>query len=241
MRACASPPYAIDSIEQNGHGVYKHSPAVPVMMAGGDRAAFYQLRTILEGVVTRGTAASLRHLTTFVGGKTGTTDNENDAWFVGFTGNVTVAVWVGYDNAPGKQALGRGSTGGHDRRSDRRADHPGDLEPLGPKSPLPPPSAEAARRLKALPIDYASGQEARRQQPERVHRVFQARRQQEGAGHSILAGRAQQPGARRAAARHGRRFGPGPGPNVIEERRQYAQPSAGGRLPPSKSSVAKLA
>ena len=39
------------------------SPAVPVMMAGGDRAAFYQLRTILEGVVARGTAASLRHLT----------------------------------------------------------------------------------------------------------------------------------------------------------------------------------
>ena len=48
------------------------SPAVPVMMAGGDRAAFYRLRTILEGVVARGTAASLRHLTGFVGGKTGT-------------------------------------------------------------------------------------------------------------------------------------------------------------------------
>ena len=89
------------------------SPAVPVMMAGGDRAAFYQLRTILEGVVARGTAASLRHLTTFVGGKTGTTDNENDAWFVGFTSNVTVAVWVGYDNARGKQTLGHGGTGGH--------------------------------------------------------------------------------------------------------------------------------
>ena len=58
--------------------------------------------------MARGTAASLRHLAAFVGGKTGTTDNENDAWFVGFTSDVTVAVWVGYDNARGKQTLGRG-------------------------------------------------------------------------------------------------------------------------------------
>ena len=58
---------------------------------------------------------------------------------------------------PGKQALGRGSTGGHTAVPT--------VEPIqatwnlyGPKTPLPPPSAEAARRLKALPIDYASGQ-----------------------------------------------------------------------------------
>ena len=81
-------------------------------MAGGDRAAFFQLRTILEGVVTRGTAAAMKHLSGFAGGKTGTTDNENDAWFAGFTSDVTVVVWVGYDNARGKQTLGRGGTGG---------------------------------------------------------------------------------------------------------------------------------
>ena len=151
-------PYAINSIEQNGHAVYKHQPGAPVMMAGGDRAAFYQLRTILEGVVTRGTAASLRHLTTFVGGKTGTTDNENDAWFVGFTSDVTVAVWVGYDNARGKQTLGRGSTGGHTAVPIVEPIIQATWNLYGPKTPLPPPSAEAARRLKALPIDYASGQ-----------------------------------------------------------------------------------
>ncbi len=199
-------PYAIDSIEQNGHSVYKHQAGAPVMMAGGDRAAFYQLRTILEGVVARGTAASLRHLTGFVGGKTGTTDNENDAWFVGFTSDVTVAVWVGYDNARGKQTLGRGSTGGHTAVSDRRADHPGHLESACAENAVAgalggsrAPSQGAADRLHERP-------KARRQQPQRVHRVFQARRQQEAAGHSIFAGRAQQPGARRAAARHGRRF-----------------------------------
>src|SRR5437879_2755024 len=48
----------------------------------------------------------------YVAGKTGTTDGENDAWFVGFTNDVTVAVWVGYDNADGKRrTLGGGQTG----------------------------------------------------------------------------------------------------------------------------------
>ena len=52
-------------------------------------------------------------LAPYVAGKTGTTDGENDAWFVGFTNEVTVAVWVGYDNADGRRrTLGGGATGG---------------------------------------------------------------------------------------------------------------------------------
>jgi len=150
-------PYTIDAIEKNGQAVYRHQAGPPVMLAGGDRAAFYQLRTILEGVVARGTAASIRHLTHFVGGKTGTTDNENDAWFVGFTSDATIAVWVGYDNARGKRTLGQGGTGG-------QVSVP-IVEPIvqavwtyqSQKAPLPPPSAEAARHLRALPIDLNSG------------------------------------------------------------------------------------
>ena len=113
-------PYAIDSIEKNGHAVYKHQAGPPLMMAGGDRAAFYQLRTILEGVVARGTAASMKDLAHFIGGKTGTTENENDGWFVGFTSDVTVAVWVGYDNAGGKRTLGTRP----DRQQGRRSRSP---------------------------------------------------------------------------------------------------------------------
>ena len=53
-----------------------------------------------------------RNLAPYVAGKTGTTDSENDGWFVGFTNDVTVAVWVGYDNADGKRrTLGSGQTG----------------------------------------------------------------------------------------------------------------------------------
>ena len=59
---------------------------------------------------------------------------------------------------PGKQALGRGSTGGHTAVPTVEPIIQATWNLYGPKTPLPPPSAEAARRLKALPIDYASGQ-----------------------------------------------------------------------------------
>jgi penicillin-binding protein 1A len=151
-------PYAIDSIEQNGEAVYRRKALTPHIMASGDRVAFFQLRTILEGVVTRGTATSMKHLTGYVGGKTGTTDNENDAWFVGFNSDVTVAVWVGYDNAGGRRTLGDGATGG-------KVAVP-IVEPIfhaawahhASKTPLAAPSAELARKLKALPIEVNSGQ-----------------------------------------------------------------------------------
>ena len=203
------------------------------MLAGGDRAAFYQLRTMLEGVVARGTAASMKHLAPFVGGKTGTTENENDAWFVGFTNDVTVAVWVGYDNASGKRTLGGGQTGGKVAVPIVEPIIQASWSLYAPKTPLPPPSAEAARHLKALPIDLRQRAEARRRQHERLHRIFQARRQQAAARHPICAGRTPQPGARRAAAGGGgmrRLAGPA---RRAEERPQYVSPSAGGRLPPS--------
>ena len=70
-------------------------------------------RTMLQGVVARGTARAIAHLSSYVGGKTGTSDDENDAWFIGFTNDVTIGVWVGYDNAEGKRrTLGDGQTGG---------------------------------------------------------------------------------------------------------------------------------
>ena len=68
---------------------------------------------MLQGVLARGTAHAISGLSPYVAGKTGTSDEENDAWFVGFTNDVTVAVWLGYDNATGKRrTLGGGATGG---------------------------------------------------------------------------------------------------------------------------------
>jgi len=104
-------PHVIDAIEQNGNVVYRQSPALE-QVSGADRASFYQLKTLLQGVVQRGTAHGISSLAPYVAGKTGTTDDENDTWFVGFSNDVTVAVWVGYDNADGRRrTLGSGQTG----------------------------------------------------------------------------------------------------------------------------------
>jgi membrane carboxypeptidase/penicillin-binding protein len=105
-------PYAVESIDRNGQNIFWREPKL-VAINSVDRAAFYQLKSLLQGVVTRGTARSIAALSPYVAGKTGTTDDENDAWFVGFTNKVTVAVWLGYDNADGqRRTLGSGSTGG---------------------------------------------------------------------------------------------------------------------------------
>ena len=106
-------PHAIESIEQGDKVIYRHPAASSVRIGSADGAAFYQLKTILQGVLQRGTAARMASLAPYVAGKTGTTDGENDAWFVGFSNEVTVAVWVGYDNADGRRrTLGAGATGG---------------------------------------------------------------------------------------------------------------------------------
>jgi penicillin-binding protein 1A len=220
--------YSIDSIEQNGHAVYKHQAGPPHMLAGGDRASVYQLRTMLEGVVARGTAASMKDLTHFVGGKTGTTENENDAWFVGFTNDVTVAVWVGYDNARGKQTLGHSGTGGATAVPIARPIIEASWNILGPKTPLPPPSAEALRRLKAVPIDYGSGQ----RMASSNGGAFTEYLKTDG---KIVKDTRNALAARNVPTRgEGPRAEWGPAPGAVAgERPQYLAPNSGGRLPPS--------
>ncbi|MGH7218776.1 MAG: PBP1A family penicillin-binding protein [Nitrospiraceae bacterium] len=60
----------------------------------------YVLTTLLEGVIQRGTAskAKVLGLQGMVAGKTGTTDGYRDAWFVGYTSDVVIGVWVGFDD-----------------------------------------------------------------------------------------------------------------------------------------------
>ncbi|MCJ8518963.1 penicillin-binding protein 1A [Pseudorhizobium tarimense] len=74
-----------------------------------DPMTAYQITSMMEGVVKRGTAAGKINITDRpVAGKTGTTNDEKDAWFVGFTPNLVAGVYIGFDTpAP----LGRGGTG----------------------------------------------------------------------------------------------------------------------------------
>jgi penicillin-binding protein 1A len=66
--------------------------------------------TLLEEVVKHGTGSAARKLNHPVAGKTGTTNDYTDAWFIGFTPSLTSGVWVGYDE---KKNLGENETGGH--------------------------------------------------------------------------------------------------------------------------------
>jgi membrane carboxypeptidase/penicillin-binding protein len=158
-------PHAIDSIEAGGHTVYRYPDGPPPTIgAAADHTSFYQLKTMLQGVVARGTARAIGHLSPYVAGKTGTTEDSVDGWFIGFTNDVTIAVWVGYDNGDGKRrSLGSTETGA-------RLALP-IFEPIinavwsqniAPKAPLSGPTPEAQAHLIDLPIDYASGQRVTR-------------------------------------------------------------------------------
>jgi len=73
-----------------------------------DPITAYQISSMLEGVVQRGTAASARGLGRWVGGKTGTTNEYRSAWFVGFSSDIVVGVFIGFDD---NRPLGSGETG----------------------------------------------------------------------------------------------------------------------------------
>jgi penicillin-binding protein 1A len=68
----------------------------------------YQMVTILSGAVERGTAKKLRSLKVPLAGKTGTTNDNYDAWFIGFSSNLVVGVYIGFDRP---KTLGRFETG----------------------------------------------------------------------------------------------------------------------------------
>ena len=74
-----------------------------------DPMTAYQITSMMEGVVQRGTAVTLAELGRPIAGKTGTTNDEKDAWFVGYTPDLVVGLYLGYDNP---RPMGKGSTGG---------------------------------------------------------------------------------------------------------------------------------
>jgi penicillin-binding protein 1A len=152
-------PYLLESVEQNGSVLYHRDAKAPVRLASADRVAFYQLKTMLQGVLERGTARAASSLSPYVAGKTGTSEDENDTWFVGFTNDITIVVWVGYDNADGKRrTLGGGNTGAGVALPIFQSIIEAAWSSGVPKVALDPPSPEARRQLASVPIDLKSGE-----------------------------------------------------------------------------------
>ena len=121
------PPYMIERIQdRKGRTIYKHEQT-PCPECAADKwenqeapdfnvireqvvdpLSAYQMTSILEGVATRGTGARLNGLHRHLAGKTGTTNETKDAWFVGFSPDLVAGVYVGYDEP---ESLGRYETG----------------------------------------------------------------------------------------------------------------------------------
>lgn len=75
-----------------------------------DPMTAYQITSMMEGVVQRGTGQRLKYLNRPIAGKTGTTNDSKDAWFVGFTPDIVVGVYLGYDSPRSLGAAGTGSS-----------------------------------------------------------------------------------------------------------------------------------
>ncbi len=74
-----------------------------------DAVTAYQLTSMMKGVVDRGTASRYVNLPVPTAGKTGTTNDSKDAWFIGFTSNIVAGCYIGYDRP---RPMGRGAYGG---------------------------------------------------------------------------------------------------------------------------------
>jgi penicillin-binding protein 1A len=100
-------PIVIKSI-MNGNGTplesYEPQPVESI-----DRTTAFLVTSLLKSVVEEGTGRGAKSLNKPIAGKTGTTNNYIDAWFVGYTPSIVTGVWVGYDNP--KASLGDKETG----------------------------------------------------------------------------------------------------------------------------------
>ncbi|HML93767.1 penicillin-binding protein 1A [Methyloceanibacter sp.] len=125
--------------------------------------AAYQMVGIMEGVVQSGTARRLVSLKRPVAGKTGTTNNYKDAWFIGYTPDLVVGAYVGYDQP---KPMGRSATGGGLAAPIVKQFMEEALRDVPPKPFRAPPGAIM------IPVNHKTGLPARKGQPGTVIEAF---------------------------------------------------------------------
>ncbi|MGI9538494.1 MAG: transglycosylase domain-containing protein [Desulfocapsaceae bacterium] len=100
-------PTLIESITTHGgEKIYQHKPKRNRVMTSGSAG---RVKSVLTEVISRGTGKRAAGVTGLIGGKTGTSDDNRDAWFIGFQNQRITGVWVGHDR---NQSLGRAENGG---------------------------------------------------------------------------------------------------------------------------------
>ncbi len=121
-------PTLIDRIQnRNGHDIYRHDPRLcegcnghwrnqpePLLPDTRDQIidprTAYQVVSLLEGVIQRGTGVAVRAVGKPLAGKTGTTNDSKDTWFIGFSPDLVCGVFVGFDNPRTLGKLEQGAT-----------------------------------------------------------------------------------------------------------------------------------
>ena len=100
------PRYVTEIQDRDGKVIYLSRPSYREVI---DEDKAFLMAHMMKGVVDRGTAQVVKQLGRPVAGKTGTTNDQMDAWFIGYTPEWVAGVWVGFDQ---KRSLGRFETGG---------------------------------------------------------------------------------------------------------------------------------
>jgi penicillin-binding protein 1A len=99
-------PYSVLKVRDREGNVLEENRPEPKDAIRADTA--FVMTNLLRGVVQRGTATRAAALNWPIGGKTGTTDDYTDAWFIGFDPDITIGVWTGFDQ---KRTMGPAGTG----------------------------------------------------------------------------------------------------------------------------------
>ncbi len=99
-------PIAVKSVSDNSGRVLYINDTAPVQAIKPETA--YLITNLLKGVIEQGTGWKARELNRPAGGKTGTTNDNRDAWFIGYTPTLVAGIWVGYDD---QRSLGVRTTG----------------------------------------------------------------------------------------------------------------------------------
>ncbi len=149
--------YRFDSRDCTGCRVEQWKPELPEPELLDNREQVmnpytaYQITSMMEGVIQRGTGKKLLAVGKPVAGKTGTSNDERDAWFIGFTPDLVVGVYVGYDNP---KPMGKGRTGG-----ELAAPIVADFMKLALRD-KPATPFRVPRAIELIPIDAKSGKRA---------------------------------------------------------------------------------
>ena len=155
-------PYSVLRVSDREGNVLEENRPEPKDAIRADTA--FVMTSLLRGVVQRGTAQKAAALNWPIGGKTGTTDDYTDAWFIGFDPDVTIGVWIGYDQ---KRTMGPASTG-----ADAALPIWIEIMKAWIDTRKEPPTFEAPGNIVFVSVDRASGNPAEEGTPGAISESF---------------------------------------------------------------------